>query len=286
MHTISQKTISSEASCSGIGIHSGSKVTINLIPAPINSGIIFKRTDVEPIKSIVKANYKNVVTTNLGTTIANEFAVKISTIEHLMAAIWGSGIDNLIIEIDNQEVPIMDGSSEPFIFLIECAGITVQDAPRQIIEITKKLRFEDGDKFIEVEPAKEFAVDFHIDFNHKQIKQQKFSYHSTFASFKNDVCMARTFGFQNEIEYLNKNGLAKGGSLDNAIVISDDGIVNVGGLRYENEFARHKTLDFIGDIYLAGHYIIGHFNVSKSGHGLNNKMLHQLFADESAWKII
>ncbi len=286
MHIISQKTISSEASCSGIGIHSGSKVSMKLIPAEINSGIIFKRTDVEPAKSTVRANYKNVVTTNLGTTIANEFAVKISTIEHLMAAIWGSGIDNLIIEIDNQEVPIMDGSSEPFIFLIECAGITVQEAPRQIIEITKKVRVEDGDKFIEVEPAKEFAVDFYIDFNHKQIQQQKFSYHSTFASFKNDVCMARTFGFKNEIEYLNKNGLAKGGSLDNAIVIGDDGIINEGGLRYENEFARHKTLDFIGDIYLAGHYILGHFNVSKSGHGLNNKMLHQLLADESAWKLI
>jgi len=285
MHTISQKTISSEASCSGIGIHSGAKVTIKLIPAEINSGIIFKRTDVEPAKSIVRANYKNVVTTNLGTTIANEFAVKISTIEHLLAAIWGSGIDNLIIEIDNQEVPIMDGSAEPFIFLIECAGIKVQDAPRQVIEIIKKLRIEDGDKFIEVEPSKEFAVDFHIDFNHQHLPQQKFNYHSTFASFKNDICMARTFGFKNEIEYLNKNGLAKGGSLDNAIVIGDEGIVNEGGLRYENEFARHKTLDFIGDIYLAGHYILGRFNVSKSGHGLNNKMLHQLFADESAWKM-
>lgn len=286
MHIISQKTISSEVSCSGIGIHSGDKVIMKLIPAEVNTGIIFKRTDVEPAKSIVKASYKNVTTTNLGTTIANEFAVKISTIEHLMAAIWGSGIDNLIIEIDNQEVPIMDGSSEPFMFLIECAGLKVEEAPRQIIEITKKFRVEDGDKFIEVEPAKEFSVDFYISFDHKDVQQQKFSYHSTFASFKNDVCMARTFGFKNEIEYLNKNGLAKGGSLDNAIVVGDEGIINEGGLRYENEFARHKTLDFIGDIYLAGHYILGHFNVSKSGHGLNNKMLHQLFADESCWKII
>ena len=286
MHIISQKTVNSEVACSGIGIHSGAKVTMRLTPAPVNHGIVFKRTDVESAKSIVKANYKNVVTTNLGTTISNEFGVKISTIEHLLAAIWGVGIDNLLIEIDNQEVPIMDGSSEPFIFLLECAGVAVQEAPRHIIEITKKFRIEDGDKFIEVEPAKEFAVDFHIDFNHKHVQQQQFNYHSTFASFKNDVCMARTFGFQNEIEYLNKSGLAKGGSLDNAIVISDDGIVNEGGLRYENELARHKTLDFIGDIYLAGHYILGHFNVSKSGHGLNNKMLHQLLADESVWKLI
>lgn len=286
MHTISQKTISSEVSCSGIGIHSGLPVTMKLLPAPINNGIIFKRVDVEAEKSIVKANYKNVVTTNLGTTIANEFGVKLSTIEHFLAAIWGMGIDNLLVEINNQEVPIMDGSSEPFIFLLECAGIHVQEAPRQIIEITKKFRVEDGDKFIEVEPAKEFSVDFHIDFNHKHVSKQKFSYHSSFASFKNDVCMARTFGFKNEIEYLNKMGLARGGSLDNAIVVGDDGIENKGGLRYDNEFARHKTLDFIGDIYLAGHYIIGHFNVSKSGHGLNNKMLHQLFADESVWKIV
>jgi len=286
MHTISQKTINSEVSCSGIGIHSGLPVTMKLLPAPINSGIIFKRVDVEAEKSTIKANYKNVVTTNLGTTIANEFGVKISTIEHFLAAIWGMGIDNLLIEINNQEVPIMDGSSEPFIFLLECAGVFVQEAPRQIIEIIKKFRVEDGDKFIEVEPAKQFSVDFHIDFNHKHVSKQQFSYHSSFASFKNDVCMARTFGFKNEIEYLNKMGLARGGSLDNAIVVGDDGVENKEGLRYNNEFARHKTLDFIGDIYLAGHYIIGHFNVSKSGHGLNNKMLHQLFADESVWKIV
>lgn len=286
MHTISQKTINSAVSCSGIGIHSGVKVSITLNPAPIDSGIIFRRTDVEPAKSKVLANYKNVIETNLGTTISNEFGVKISTIEHLMAAIWGSGIDNLFIDIDNQEVPIMDGSSEPFVFLLECAGINVQDAPRRIIEITKKIRIEDGDKFIEVEPAKEFSVDFHIDFNHKQIQKQSFNYHSTLASFKNDVCCARTFGFKNEIEYLNSKGLAKGGSLENAIVVGDDGIINKEGLRYQNEFARHKTLDFIGDIYLAGYYIIGHFYASKSGHGLNNKMLHKLFADESAWRVI
>ncbi len=286
MHAISQKTIDSSVSCLGIGIHSGSKVEITLHKAPIDTGIIFRRTDVSAEKSIVKANYKNVVETNLGTTISNEFGIKISTIEHLMAAIWGSGIDNLFIDIDNQEVPIMDGSSEPFVFLLECAGINVQEAARRVIEITKKVRIEDGDKFVEVEPAKNFSIDFAIDFNHKEIQKQNFIFHSTLASFKNDVCCARTFGFKNEIEYLNKNGLAKGGSLDNAIVIDDDGVMNKEGLRYSNEFARHKTLDFIGDIYLAGHYIIGHFNASKSGHGLNNKMLHKLLSDESAWKMV
>lgn len=284
--TISQKTINSSVSCSGVGIHSGKNVMMKLVPAPINSGIIFKRTDVESAKSSVKADYKNVVETNLGTTIANEFGIKISTIEHLMAAIWGCGIDNLIVEIDNQEIPIMDGSSEPFVFLIECAGTVAQEAERKIIEITKKVRIEDGDKFIEIEPAKDFSVDLLIDFNHPQIQQQKFFYHSTFASFKNDICRARTFGFKHEIEYLNKMGLAKGGSLDNAILVDENGVVNKEGLRYQNEFARHKLLDFIGDIYLCGYYVIGHFQAFKSGHFLNNKLLHKLFSDNSSYKVI
>lgn len=286
MLNVSQKTINSEVSCSGIGIHSGKNVTIKLIPAEVDTGIIFKRTDLEPAKSIVKASYKNVVETNLGTVISNEHGTKISTIEHLMAAIWGSGIDNLIIEIDASEVPIMDGSSEPFIFLIECAGTHQQEASRKIIEIIKNVRVEDKDKYVEVEPAREFSLDFAIDFDHKKIGKQSFQFHTSAASFKNDVCCARTFGFKNEIEYLNKIGLARGGSLDNAIVIDDEGIVNKNGLRYENEFARHKALDFIGDIYLAGHYIIGHFKASKSGHGLNNKMLHKIFSDETAWRFI
>ncbi len=286
MHIISQRTINSKVSCSGIGIHSGVKVLMTLNPAPINSGIIFKRTDVEDAKSLVKANYKNVVETTLGTTIANEFGVKISTIEHFMAAIWGSGIDNMLIEIDNQEVPILDGSSEPFVFLLECAGINIQDAARQIIEIIKPVRIEDGDKFVEVAPAKEFSLDFHIDFPHKSIQKQSFNFHSSLASFKNDICCARTFGFKNEIEYLHSQGLARGGSLENAIVIDDDGVMNKEGLRYNNELARHKALDFIGDIYLAGYYISGQFNANKSGHSLNNKMLHKLLADQSSWRFV
>ncbi len=283
---ISQKTINSQISCSGIGIHSGSEVKMTLKPAQPNSGIVFKRTDVEPEKSIVEADYKNVVETNLGTTIANKFGVKISTIEHFLAAIWGCGVDNLIVEIDNQEVPIMDGSSEPFVFLLECAGVVSQDAVRESIEIMKKVRIEDGDKFIEVEPSKEFSVDLIIDFNHKNINQQKFFYHSDFTSFKNDICRARTFGFKHEIEYLNKMGLAKGGSLDNAILVDENGVVNKDGLRYQNEFARHKLLDFIGDVYLSKHYIIGHFKAFKSGHGLNNKMLHKLLSDKDAWRLV
>ncbi len=284
MITTSQKTINSKVSCSGIGLHSGANVSITLTPAPCDSGIIFKRTDVE--NGIIKAHYKNVVTTNLGTTLSNEFGVKIATIEHLMAALWGCGVDNLVIEINGPEVPIMDGSSEPFVFLIECAGINVQEKPRRVIEIMKKVRIEDKDKFIEVEPSKEFSIDLNIDFNHKAIQSQKFDYHSTFTSFKNDICRARTFAFKHEIEHLQKIGLIKGGSLDNAILVDTDGIVNKEGLRYKDEFVRHKALDFIGDIYLAGHYIIGHFSGSKTGHGINNKMLHELFKDDTAWRLI
>ena len=287
MFISSQKTINSKVSCNGVGLHSGVNTTITLLPAPCDTGIVFKRTDVEEGKNSIKAFYTNVTTTNLGTTIANEFGTKVSTIEHLMAAIWGCGIDNLFIEIDAPEVPIMDGSSEPFVFLLECAGVTVLDKARHIIEVMKTVTVEEADgKMIEVSPAAEFSVNLHIDFNHKQIQKQSFDYKTTFASFKNDLARARTFGFQHEIEQLHKMGLAKGGSLKNAILVGENGIVNEEGLRYENEFVRHKTLDFIGDIYLAGYYISGQFKGVKTGHGINNKVLHKLLSDESAWRLI
>lgn len=286
MISISQKTVHSKVSCSGVGLHSGTNATITLSPAPCDNGIVFRRIDIDGDKRIIKADYRNVVGTNLGTTLTNELGGKVSTVEHLMAAIWGCGVDNLFIDIDGPEVPIMDGSSEPFIFLIECAGVETQDKPRRVIEVIKKIRVEDGDKFAEVEPAKDFSIDLHIDFDHKEIRNQKFNYHSSLTSFKNDVCRARTFGFQHEIDQLHKMGLAKGGSLDNAILVGEDGIINKEGLRYKDELVRHKMLDFIGDIYLAGHYILGHFNASKSGHGINNKLLHALFSDKTAWRII
>jgi UDP-3-O-[3-hydroxymyristoyl] N-acetylglucosamine deacetylase len=281
-----QRTINSSVNCNGIGLHSGVDVKMTLSPAPVDTGIVFIRSDIGAKKGTIKANYKNVVDANLGTTIANEFGAKVATIEHLMAAIWGCEIDNLIIEINAAEVPIMDGSSEPFIFLIECAGVVSQDRPRKIFEILKKVSVTDRDKFVSIEPAKEFSVDLKIDFNHSQIKKQNFDFHSNHISFKNDLSRARTFGFEHEIEALHKMGLAKGGSLDNAIVVGKDGIVNKNGLRYEDEFVKHKTLDFIGDIYLAGGHILGRFTAFKSGHAINNKMLHALFSDESAWRLI
>ncbi len=290
MLNISQKTINSKISCNSVGLHSGSNVTMTLLPAPCNSGIIFRRVDLENGKNEVKAIYSNVVTTNLGTTISNKFGAKVATIEHLMAAIWGSGIDNLIVELNSEEIPIMDGSSAPFVFLIECAGINIQEEQRRIIEIIKPIRVEEknplGDKFIEITPASEFSLDIHVDFNNKYIQEQKFDYHATTTSFKNDISRARTFCFQHEIEQMHKVGLAKGGSLKNAIVVGDNGIVNEGGLRYKDEFVRHKTLDFLGDMYLAGHYIIGHFTASKVGHGINNKILHEIFANEGSWRLV
>jgi UDP-3-O-[3-hydroxymyristoyl] N-acetylglucosamine deacetylase len=286
MFNLSQKTINNSISCNSVGLHSGCNVNIKIHPAPINTGIIFRRTDLEFGKNEIKAEFKNVTTTNLGTSIANEFGASISTIEHLMASIWGCGIVNLIIEIDNIEVPIMDGSSEPFVFLIECAGITPQNENRKVIEILEKIRIEDGDKFIEVEPAKDFGIDLNIDFNHPQIKINNLNFNSNLHSFKNDICRARTFCFKHEIEQMHKLGLAKGGSLDNSIVIDHNKILNDGALRYKDEFIRHKTLDFIGDLFLAGHYIIGHFKGYKVGHTVNNKFLHYLFSNPQKWRLV
>ena len=286
MLNLAQKTINNTISCNSVGLHSGLNVNMKISPAPINSGIIFRRIDLESGKNEIKAEFKNVTTTNLGTSIANQFGASISTIEHLMAAIWSCGIDNLIIEVDNAEVPIMDGSSEPFVFLIECAGITPQSENRKVLEILEKIRIEDGDKFIEVEPSKEFSLDLNIDFNHPQIKINKLNFHSNLHSFKNDICRARTFCFKHEIEQMYKIGLAKGGSLDNSIVVDHDKILNEGELRYKDEFIRHKTLDFIGDLFLAGYHVIGHFNAYKVGHTLNNKFLHHLFNNPQKWRLV
>jgi UDP-3-O-[3-hydroxymyristoyl] N-acetylglucosamine deacetylase len=286
MINLSQKTIQSQVSCKSLGLHSGKEVKMTLIPGEIDSGIIFRRRDLENGKNEILANYKNVITTNLGTTIANEFGSEVLTIEHLMAAIWGSGIDNLIVELDGKEIPIMDGSSKPFIFLIECAGIKQQEKNRQVIEILKEIRVEDGDKFVEVKPSKDFSLDLEIEFKNEKIGIQKFSYHHNLNSFKNDVSAARTFCLKEEIEQMHKMNLAKGGTLNNAIVVDGANIVNESPLRFENEFVRHKILDFIGDIYLAGNYIIGSFNAHKTGHGLNNKILKEIFSNPENYRLV
>lgn len=281
-----QKTINSNISCNSVGIHSGENIFMTLNPAPCDHGIVFRRIDVKGKNNLIKANYKNVTKTNLGTVITNEDGVFISTIEHLMAAIWGLGIDNLLIDVNGAEVPVMDGSSEPFIFLMECAGIKNQENSSHVIEILKKVRVKDGDKFIEVSPARQFSLRLKVSFDHKLIGEQEFEYDSNIISFKNDISSARTFGFKHEIEQLHKMGLAKGGSLDNAVLLDDKGVVNKEGLRYKDEFVRHKVLDFVGDIYLAGYYIAGAFDAYKPGHGINNKMLHEIFKDEANYVIV
>ena len=286
MTNISQKTIHSKVSCTSVGLHSGAKVNMTLIPAPADSGITFRRIDLEAGKNEIAAKFENVTATNLGTTISNQYGAKVLTVEHLMAAIWGSGIDNLIIELDGAEIPIMDGSSKPFIFLIECAGIEIQNQPRKIIEILKTIRVEDGDKFVEVSPAREFALDLEIEFKNEKIGKQKFSYNHDLNSFKNDIAGARTFCLKEEIEQMHKMNLAKGGNLNNAIVVDGANVVNEGAMRFENEFVRHKILDFVGDIYLAGYYMSGHFNASKTGHGLNNKILREIFSNQENYRIV
>jgi UDP-3-O-[3-hydroxymyristoyl] N-acetylglucosamine deacetylase len=286
MSTIFQKTINKKVSCNGVGLHSGKEVKMSLLPAPDNSGIIFKRVDIAGKNNEILASYKNVSTTNLGTTISNLDGVNVATIEHLMAAIWGCEIDNLIVELDAEEIPIMDGSSSSFIFLIECAGTHRQEEPRKIIEILKKVEVIDGDKSLTIEPAKEFSVNLRIDFNHSQLGQQDFDFHSSNTSFKNDISRARTFAFEKDIERMHQHGLALGGSLKNAVVIGENGIINPEGLRYKDEFVRHKMLDFIGDIFLAGGYILGNFQGVKAGHGVNNKLLHQLFSDPAAYRFV
>ncbi len=276
MFSEKQNTIANEISFNGIGLHSAKEVNVNLFPAPDDYGIIFKRSDITDKNNIIPANYKNVTRAQLGTTLSNQDNVSVSTIEHFMAAIWGLRIDNLIIEMDGEEMPIVDGDSEPFVFLLESAGVKSQNSPSKILKITKDILFQEDGKKIKVSPSDKFSFDLEIDFGHKIIGKENISFDPKFHSFRSDLCRARTFAFEKDIEQIKKLGLGKGGSLDNAIIIGEDGILNEDGLRYKNELARHKALDFIGDIHLFGDYILGHFEVKKPGHYINNKFLHYL----------
>ncbi|MEM7617234.1 MAG: UDP-3-O-acyl-N-acetylglucosamine deacetylase [Pseudomonadota bacterium] len=278
-----QRTISNSINCIGVGLHSGQVSTIKLQPAPVDHGIVFKRVDIND-NNIVKADYRNVVCTKLGTTIANSHGVKVLTIEHLMAALWGCRIDNCLIEIDNEEVPIMDGSSEPFVFLIECSGVQEQDKLRNFIEVLKTVSVEENNSRVSIAPSASFSVNMSIDFNDNVISKQNGNFKLSELSFKNDLCRARTFGFAHEVEQLQSIGLARGGSLENAIVVSDDRILNEEGLRYKDEFVKHKILDCIGDCYLSGYHVKGAIEGFKSGHSLNNKLLHALLSDDTAWR--
>jgi len=279
-----QRTIKTTMKATGVGLHTGKKVLMTLRPAGINMGIIFRRVDIDPFIDI-PADAKLVGETNLGTTLIKN-NTKVATIEHLMSALAGLGIDNIIVELSAAEVPIMDGSAGPFVFLIQSAGIEEQNAPKKFIKINKTVRVEEDDKWAELSPFRGFKVDFEIGFNHpvfnKQDQKASIDFSST--SFLKEISRARTFGFLRDIEKLRENNLTLGGSMDNAIVLDDFRIMNMDGLRYSNEFVIHKILDAIGDSYLLGHSLIGKYSAKKSGHGLNNKLMRALLEDETAWE--
>jgi len=280
---VRQKTLKHDIDCEGIALHSGLPVKMRLCAAAADSGIRFHRTDVDAAKADIRASYDNVVDTRLCTTIANEHGVKVSTIEHLMAALAGLEIDNAIIELNAEEVPVMDGSSAPFIAMIEKAGIVEQNLPRKAIRILRTVSVRDGSKFLKVEPSETPVVNLEIDFVCDRIGRQSLSLPMTKDAFVEDVSNARTFGFLHEVEALREMGLARGGSLENAVVLSEGEVLNEEGLRHKDEFVRHKILDCIGDLYLAGAPVMGAVSGSCSGHALNNALLRSLLADETAW---
>jgi UDP-3-O-[3-hydroxymyristoyl] N-acetylglucosamine deacetylase len=283
---IKQRTLKNAIRATGVGLHTGDKVYLTLLPAPADTGIVFRRVDLDPVVEI-KATAENVGDTTLSTSLVKG-DVRVSTVEHLLSAMAGMGIDNAIVELSAAEVPIMDGSAGPFVFLIQSAGIEEQDAPKKFIRIKRPVVVEDGDKKASFLPFEGFKVSFSIDFDHPVFKGRTLDAEVDFSStsFVKEVSRARTFGFMHEIEYLRSKGLAKGGSVDNAIVVDEYRILNEDGLRYEDEFVKHKILDAIGDLYLLGNSLIGEFNAHKSGHALNNMSLRQLIAQEDAWEMV
>lgn len=284
---VKQRTLKQSVKVTGVGLHSGNKVTLTLRPALPNTGIIYCRTDTTPAVYF-PADANAVRDTMLCTCLINEAGVRISTVEHLNAALAGLGIDNLIVEVDAPEIPIMDGSASPFIYLLLDAGIEEQNAEKKFIRIKEKVRVEDGDKWAEFTPYNGFHLDFTIDFEHPAIGKDVRNYAMEFSTqaFVQQISRARTFGFMKDIEYLQSQGLALGGSLDNAIVLDDYRILNEDGLRFKDELVRHKMLDAIGDLYMAGHNIIGSFSAYKSGHGLNNKLLRAVLDTQTAWEFV
>lgn len=280
-----QQTLNTNIHCSGVGLHSGRRVRMVLRPAPVDHGIVFVRSDLPLARAVIPARWDLVSDTRLCTLLTNEAGASVGTVEHLMAALRGCGIDNAIVEVDAAELPIMDGSSAPFVFLIECAGIKVQDQPRRLIRVLKEVRVQDGDKVVSLSPSpvSTFRAEIIYD-NTALIRRQEGFLRLADGSFKAEVADSRTFGFAHEVEAMRKAGLGLGGSLDNAVVIEGDRVLNPGGLRHADEFIRHKLLDAVGDLYLAGGQILGHFQGTRPGHAMNNALLRAMFADEAAWR--
>ena len=283
---IKQRTLRNSIRATGVGLHTGRKVYLTLRPAPVNTGMVFRRVDLDPVVEI-PARARNVGDTTLSTTLSMG-DVRISTVEHLLSAMAGLGIDNAYVEMNAEEVPIMDGSAGPFVFLLQSAGIEEQAAAKKFIRILREVTVTDGDKVASFLPRNGFKVTFTIDFDHPVFHGRSATAEVDFCStsFVREVSRARTFGFMHEIEYLRSQGLAKGGSVDNAIVVDEYRVLNEDGLRYEDEFVRHKVLDAIGDLYLLGNSLIGEFKAYKSGHALNNQLLRELIRQPDAWEIV
>jgi UDP-3-O-[3-hydroxymyristoyl] N-acetylglucosamine deacetylase len=281
---LKQRTLKKAISATGVGLHNGEKVTLTLRPAATDTGVVFKRVDL-PQPNEILATPNAVHDTRLCSALEANGA-RVATVEHIMSALAGLGVDNVYIEVDASEIPIMDGSSGPFVYLLQEAGIVEQAAAKKFIRVKKTVEVIDGDKWVRFEPYHGFKVDFTINFNHPVFESSGSQVKIDFAedSYINEISRARTFGFMHEVEYLRSNGLARGGSLDNAIVLDEYRVINADGLRYDNEFAKHKVLDAIGDLYMLGHPILGAFYAYKSGHALNNQLLRALMQDETAWE--
>lgn len=283
---IKQRTLKNTIRATGIGLHTGDKIYLTLHPAEPDTGIVFRRTDLEDQVEI-EATAENVGETTLSTTLVNG-DVKVSTVEHLLSAMAGLGIDNALIEVSAAEVPIMDGSAGPFVFLLQSAGIQEQEAPKKFIRITKLVSVRQDDKIAAFKPYNGFKVSFEIEFDHAVFKNRsrKATIDFSSTSFVKEISRARTFGFMHEFEYLRSQGLARGASMENAIAVDEYAVLNEDGLRYEDEFVKHKILDAIGDLYLLGNSLIGEFEAVKSGHALNNALLRELLAQPDCWEVV
>ena len=283
---IRQRTLRNSIKATGVGLHTGDKVLLTLCPAPVDTGIVFRRTDLNPVAEI-PARADLVGETTLSTCLIHGEAL-VSTIEHLLSAMAGLGVDNAYVDVTAPEIPIMDGSAAPFVFLLQSAGIVEQHAAKKFIRVRKEVTVTDGDKTASFLPLEGFKISFGIDFDHPVFKHRAATTEIDFSttSFVREVSRARTFGFVDEIEYLRSQGLARGGSMDNAVVIDDYKVLNHGGLRYDDEFVKHKVLDAIGDLYLLGYSLIGEYRAFKSGHALNNQALRTLIANKDAWEMV
>ena len=283
---IRQRTLRNSIKATGVGLHTGDKVLLTLCPAPVDTGIVFRRTDLNPVAEI-PARADLVGETTLSTCLIHGDA-RVSTVEHLLSAMAGLGVDNAFVDVTAPEIPIMDGSAAPFVFLLQSAGIVEQHAAKKFIRVRKEVTVTDGDKTASFFPLEGFKISFGIDFDHPVFKHRAATTEIDFSttSFVREVSRARTFGFVEEIEYLRSKGLARGGSMDNAVVIDDYKVLNHGGLRYDDEFVKHKVLDAIGDLYLLGYSLIGEYRAFKSGHALNNHALRTLIANKDAWEMV